>query len=248
MRVLLLGGTTEASALARALHSAGIDTVFSYAGRTKAPVAQPVTTRVGGFGGADGLREYITAKQITNVVDATHPFAARMSWNAHAACAAVDVPLVRFERPAWSPVDGDDWQNVSDLNAACAALPQSPARVFLAIGRMHLHAFAAAPQHRYLLRLVDPPDGALPLPQTDLIIARGPFDLAGDTALMRVHGITHVVAKNAGGTGARAKIDAARAVGAKVIMVDRPKLPQGTVCAEIETVLHHLHASAERGV
>ena len=248
MRVLLLGGTTEASKLARALDSDGIETVFSYAGRTNAPVAQPVPVRVGGFGGVGGLQTYLQNHGISHVVDATHPFAAQMSWNAAHACGALGLPLVRMERPAWTPEAADDWISVPSIEAARHALPDKPARVFLAIGRMHLGAFAEAPQHRYLLRLVDAPDGPVPLPHADVIIARGPFDVAGDTALLRAHAITHVVAKNAGGGGARAKIEAARCLGLRLIMIDRPALPECAVASDIKTVLRHLHHPAERGV
>lgn len=248
MRVLLLGGTTEARQMAHALKSAGIETVFSYAGRTNAPVAQPVPVRVGGFGGVDGLVRYLRAEGISHIIDATHPFAAQMSWNAHHASTACGLPLVRLERPAWRAQEGDDWVHVPTLDAAREALPQARSRVFLAIGRMHLASFAGAPQHRYLLRLVDPPGEGLPLPDTTVIVARGPFDVAGDTALLRDHRITHVVAKNAGGSGAQAKIEAARALGVRVILVDRPTLPDTTVCPDTETVLRHLGHSAERGV
>ena len=150
-RVLLLGGTTEASQLARALAEAEVDAIFSYAGRTAAPVAQPLPTRVGGFGGVAGLQEWLQAQRITQVVDATHPFAAQMSRNAVQACAAAGVPLLAFERPAWQPQAGDQWQCVADIADAVAALPSTPARVFLAIGRQNLLPFApsapCAPHH-----------------------------------------------------------------------------------------------------
>jgi precorrin-6A/cobalt-precorrin-6A reductase len=242
MRVLLLGGTTEASELARAFAAAGVEAVFSYAGRTATPVAQPLPQRVGGFGGVQGLCGYLRAGGFTHVVDATHPFAATMSANAVAACAATGLPLVAFERPAWTPGPGDRWQSVPDLAAAAMALPQAPSCVFLAIGRQHLAAFAGAPQHVYVLRLVDPPAGPLPLPDTRIVIARGPFDAAGDTALMRDHGVQIVVAKNAGGTGARAKLDAARALHLPVILIDRPKVPARPVAASVAEVMAHLHA------
>ncbi len=248
MRVLLLGGTTEASALASALAKAGIDAVFSYAGRTDSPVAQPLPTRVGGFGGVAGLVAYLEAEAITHVVDATHPFAAGMSNNAFVACARQDLPLVRFERPPWEPQEGDDWTFVPDLAALPAALPDSPARVFLAIGKQQLALFAAKPQHRYLLRLVDPPRDPLPLPRATVVLARGPFDVAGDTALMQTHAITHVVAKNAGGSGARAKLDAARALGLPVILADRPALPGEVAANDVTEVMHWLHHTALRGV
>ncbi len=220
-RVLLLGGTTEGAQLARALAAAGVDATYSLAGRTAAPTAQPLPTRIGGFGGAAGLAAHLRAQAISHVIDATHPFAAQMRQHAIAACAEAGVPLLRFDRPGWQAQPGDRWQRVPDLAAAAAALPEPPARVFLAIGRQGLAAFAARPQHHYLLRLVDPPPTP-PLPACTVIVARGPFDAAADLALMRSHRITHVVAKDAGGDGARAKLDAARALGLPVILIDRP--------------------------
>lgn len=248
-RILLLGGTTEASRLARALCDAGLDAVFSYAGRTDAPVTQPLPQRVGGFGGVAGLADYLQAEGISHVVDATHPFAAQMSRNAVAACNRTGTPLIALERPAWAPVPADNWQAVADVEAAVAALPETPARVFLAIGKQTLAPFAAKPQHHYLLRLVDPPQAAFPLPQTSVVIARGPFDAAGDTALMRAHGITHIVAKNAGGAGAEAKLTAARALHLPVILIDRPALPPRKIAATVEEVMRWLHhPGTERGV
>lgn len=235
-RILLLGGTTEASRMARALAEAGVAAVFSYAGRTEAPVAQPLPTRVGGFGGAEGLADYLRAEAITHVIDATHPFAAQMSRNAIAASAATGVPLIALERPAWAAQAGDRWTHVPDIAAAVAALPDQPARVFLAIGKLHLAAFAARPQHHYLLRLVDPP-GDLPLPDAEAVIARGPFAVADDLALMQGHRITHIVAKNAGGQGAEAKLVAARRLGLPVILIDRPALPPRAVAATVEAVM-----------
>ncbi|KIN74616.1 cobalt-precorrin-6A reductase [Sulfitobacter guttiformis] len=248
MRVLLLGGTTEASALAMALKGNGIEAIFSYAGRTNVPMAQPVETRVGGFGGIAGLKNYLRDARISHVVDATHPFAATMGWNAHSACAGCNVPLLRLERPAWRAKTADRWIHVPTIAAACDALPNIPARVFLAIGRMHVDQFAACPDHHYLLRLVDPPVAAIDLPDHTVVLARGPFDVAGDIALMQAHNITHIVAKNAGGSGAVAKIEAARKLGLQVIMIDRPHRPKTEKAAEIDTVLHWLHHSAERGV
>jgi precorrin-6A/cobalt-precorrin-6A reductase len=245
-RLLILGGTTEATALARAVAGAGIAAVFSYAGRTAAPAGQPLPTRIGGFGGVEGLAGYLRAEGITHVIDATHPFAARMSRNAIEACASAGVPLCALERPAWTPGAGDDWRQVADIGAAVAALPDRPARVFLAIGRQHVGAFAAKPQHHYLLRLVDAPDGPLPLPDAHAIIARGPFGEAGDLALMRDHRITHVVAKNAGGAGAEAKLAAARALGLPVILIDRPRLPPRPVLATVEAVMGWLTAHPAR--
>lgn len=245
-RVLVLGGTTEASDLARALATAGVDAVFSYAGRTGAPVAQPIPVRVGGFGGVDGLVRYLRTERISHLVDATHPFAAQISGNAVAASRVAGVPLIAFERPAWVAGPGDDWRAVQGIEGAVNALPDAPARVFLAIGRQHLIPFAARPQHFYLLRLVDAMD-PLPLPHAQAIIARGPFDEVGDRSLMQAHRITHLVAKNAGGRGARAKMDAARALGVPVILIDRPVLPDRQVAGSVEGVMDWLH-HADLGV
>ncbi len=214
-----------------------IAAIFSYAGRTECPVTQPLPTRVGGFGGVDGLAAYLRDERVTHVIDATHPFAAQMSRNAVEACAGTGVQLCALERPAWMAGPGDDWYHVPDITGAVTALPDDPARVFLAIGKQTLAPFAAKPQHHYLLRLVDPPDGALPLPDAHAVIARGPFSEAGDRALMRDHRISHVVAKNAGGAGAAAKLQAARALGLPVILIDRPTVPPRPVRATVAEVM-----------
>lgn len=236
-RILLLGGTTEASHLAIALAERRADAVFSYAGRTASPAAQPLPTRIGGFGGIAGMLAYLQNGKFTHVVDATHPFAAQISANTAAACAQANLPLIGFERPAWHPGPGDIWQFVHDIDSAVAALPDARARVFLAIGKQNLAAFAVKAQHHYVLRLVDPPQGDVPLPDTTIILARGPFALADDIALLNQHRISHIVAKNAGGMGARAKLDAARMARIPVIMIDRPR-PAHRVCyATVDHVL-----------
>lgn len=234
--------------MARALAGAGADAVFSYAGRTKAPVPQPLPTRVGGFGGVDGLVAYLHEAGITHLVDATHPFAAQMSTHAVAACARAGVALCAFERAPWQGEPGDCWTHVPDIAAAVRALPDHPARVFLAIGRQNLERFALRPEHDYLLRLVDAPQGALPLPRAHIEIARGPFTCAGDIALMEQLRINLVVAKNAGGSGARAKLEAARLLGVPVILIDRPVLPERAVFSDLNAVLHWLGHSADLGV
>lgn len=228
--------------MARALAAADVDAVFSYAGRTQAPMGQPIPTRFGGFGGIDGLAHWLRANGITHVVDATHPFAAQMSVHAVAACAATGVALIAFERPPWMAQAGDDWRHVGDVDAAVQALPEAPARVFLAIGRQTLAPFAQRPQHRYLLRVVDDMPG-LPLPEAAVVRDRGPFTVEGDIALMRVHGITHVVAKNAGGSGAAAKLHAARALGLPVILIGRPPLPPRERAGSVADVMAWLVAN-----
>ena len=254
LRVLVLGGTLDASRLAQALTQAGVDGVFSYAGRTNAPIAQPLPIRVGGFGGVAGLQIFLQTERITHVVDATHPFAAQMSSNAVQACARAGVPLLALERPAWQAQDGDVWQHVPDIAAAVQALPAEPARVFLAIGRQHLAPFLAVAQHWYLLRLVDPVLN-LPVERGQVVLDRGPFTLEGDRALLQAHSITHVVSKNSGGAGAQAKLTVARERGLPVILIDRPFIPARPVVHSVNEVLRRIYGassykihSAERGV
>lgn len=235
--------------MAALLAGAGMDAVFSYAGRTARPADQPLPVRIGGFGGAEGLAGYLRAERITHLVDATHPFAATISRNAIAAAEATMTPLVALERPGWQAASGDRWTRLRDLGEAARALPERPARVFLAIGRQNLSVFAGLPHH-WLLRLVDPPDGPLPLAGAEIVIARGPFTADADEALLRAHRISHVIAKNAGGAGAEAKLIAARRLGLGVLLVDRPALPPRRVVAEPAEVIGWLHrtAPALRGV
>ena len=226
---------------------AKIDAIYSYAGRTQIPLPHALPTRVGGFGGVDGLANFIREAAITHVVDATHPFAAEMSRNAAIACAAIGVPLLALERAPWTRTAGDHWIEVADIAGAVAALPERPARVFLAIGRQHIAPFAQRPQHAYTLRFVDAPDGALPLPDAEVIVSRGPFTQEGDLALMRERGIEWLVARNAGGDGARAKIDAARELGLPVIMLARPELAERPRVASVDEVLAWLSHDARLG-
>ncbi|MFV0294496.1 MAG: cobalt-precorrin-6A reductase [Hyphomicrobiaceae bacterium] len=239
-RILLLGGTSEAGALAAALAARGDAAVYSYAGRTGTPKAQPLPTRIGGFGGVQGLIAYLRQEAITHVIDATHPFAATMSANAVAACAVAGVALGAFERPPWCAQPRDRWMHVPDVAAACRGLPDRPARIFLAIGRQHLAAFSVRSEHVYLLRLVDPPDEKLPLPHTHVVVARGPFTCEADMDLLRAHRIELVVTRNAGGKGAWSKLAAARALGLPVIMIDRPDLPPRPTWATVREVLDWL--------
>ncbi|GAB4542482.1 MAG: cobalt-precorrin-6A reductase [Ruegeria sp.] len=246
--LLILGGTTEANALARAVADLGVAATYSYAGRVDNPRPQPLPTRVGGFGGAEGLARHIRDTGVTHVIDATHPFAAQMSRNAIAACQQTQTPLAALTRAEWTAAPGDQWQHVPDIASAVAALTGPPRRVFLAVGRMHLDDFAAQPQHHYLLRLVDEP-GALPFDDCDVVVSRGPFTVEDDTALMRRHRTELVVSKNAGGTGARAKLDAARALGIPVLMIDRPRLPRRVELTSVPQVLDWLaHSGVDLGV
>ncbi|MBK5934468.1 precorrin-6A reductase [Rhodovulum imhoffii] len=247
--LLILGGTTEATALAHEVAARGVPATLSFAGRVERPKPQPIPVRVGGFGGVDGLATYLLRHRITHLIDATHPFAARISRNAVAACAQAGVPMAALSRPAWDETATDRWQHVPDIPAAVTALAGTARRVFLALGRMHLAAFATRPQHFYLLRLVDTPASPPPLPEHVVIVSRGPFTVGDDTALMRRYGIDLIVSKNAGGSGARAKIEAARALSLPVLMIDRPALPERTELHSPAQVFTWLaHSGANLGV
>ena len=248
-RLLILGGTTEARALGQALAEAGIDAVLSLAGRVERPLRQPLPQRVGGFGGVEGLRAYLRAEGITRLIDATHPFAARISYNAVAACAAENVTYLALTRAPWQAQAGDNWRHVPDIAGAVAALAGPARRVMLAIGRQNMPAFAAQPQHFYLLRLVDPPETPLHLPQTHVIVDRGPFTSENDRTLMENHRIDLIVSKNAGGTGASAKLTAARHLGLPVVMIDRPALPARAEVHDVAAAMAWLgHTDTPRGV
>lgn len=247
--LLILGGTTEATALANAAAGQTLTGTVSFAGRVARPKRQPLPQRVGGFGGVDGLVAHLRAKQITHVIDATHPFAAQMSRNAVAACAQAGVPLIALTRAPWAAQDGDRWTHVPDIAGAVAALDQPAKRVMLAVGRMNLAAFAPNPQHFYLLRLVDPPKDPPPLPDHHVLVSRGPFTENDDRALMQDHRIDLVVSKNAGGTGAHAKIAAARSLGLPVIMIDRPAVPDRHEAHSVAQVMDWLrHSGVDLGV
>ncbi|WP_454278281.1 cobalt-precorrin-6A reductase [Sphingomonas sp. Marseille-Q8236] len=245
--ILLLGGTTGASALATALAQRGERAVLSYAGRTEAPRAQAIPTRVGGFGGIEGLADHMTREGVTHLVDATHPFAARISANAIAAAELAGVKLLALTRPAWDAGPGDRWIRVADTAEAVAALGSEAARIFLALGRQTIGNFADAAQHFYLLRFVDAAEVPA-LPHHHLVVDRGPFTLEGEMALLRAHRIQVIVAKNAGGSGARAKLDAARELGLPVVMIDRPFIPDRPQVESVAAVLDWLDHGVVRGV
>lgn len=230
MRVLILGGTSEALALGAELSShSDIAATLSLAGRTRRPLPSGLPTRSGGFGGIAGLQDWLQQEGVQAVVDATHPFAVTMSAHAVAACAALGLPLARLDRPEWVPQAGDHWRRVPDLPAAADMLAREPAlgsRVFLATGRSSLPHFEAVPDKFWLVRCVDAPEPPPAFARWTLLTDRGPFALAAERELLRAHAIEVVVAKNSGGTAAQAKLQAARELGLPVVMVDRPATPE----------------------
>jgi precorrin-6A/cobalt-precorrin-6A reductase len=252
-RVLILGGTTEARQLAgRLAGRAGLDVIVSLAGRTASPAAQPVPVRVGGFGGAAGLADYLIRERIDALIDATHPYAAVISANAVEAAEKSRVPLIALRRPPWVAVAGDRWTEVNNVCEAVSALGQAPRRVFVALGRNDLSAISNAPQHSYLIRSVDPVDPPLPLPHVSYVTGRGPFTEADDHKLMTEHRIDAVIAKNSGGAATYGKIAAARALGVDVIMVRRPSALDSRAVATVDEAMawldHALTSTTARGV
>jgi precorrin-6A/cobalt-precorrin-6A reductase len=237
-RILILGGTAEASGLARVLFGdARVAAITSLAGRTRAPAAVPGAVRVGGFGGPEALADYLRREGIGLVVDATHPFAARISRNAARACNLAKLPRLLLARPAWAPQAGDTWVPVPDTEAAAAALPDLGRRVFLAIGRQELAAFAGLTGLWFLVRLVEEPETPPPLADYHLVLGRGPFAIEREIDLLREHGIDVVVSKNSGGQGAAAKIAAARALKLPVVMIQRPPAPESETAESVEAAL-----------
>ncbi len=223
--VLILGGTADAVALARLLEACAPGRALSsLAGRTSSPRLLPGRTRVGGFGGAGGLADYLTIEAISAVVDATHPFAARMSRNAVDACARANVPLLALVRPAWAPLAGDRWSRVPDVAAAASRAAELGRRIFVTIGSRELAPFAALGDRCRLVRAIEPPLEPLP-PGVTLVLARGPFAEADERALMQRYRIDVVVTKDSGGDATVAKLIAARALGIRVVIVDRPVRP-----------------------
>lgn len=237
-RLLILGGTGEAAALAaRAALVPRLRVITSLAGRTSAPIAPKGELRRGGFGGADGLAAYLRDAAIDIVVDATHPFAAAISRHAAEACARAGKPRLVLMRPPWQRQSGDRWIEVDDLAGAAAALPGLARRVFLSVGRQELRAFRAVRDCWFLVRLIEPPRAALPLPEAEIITARGPFALEDERELMTSRRIEALVSKNSGGDATYAKIAAARELGLPVVMVRRPPPPPGEIVEAVEAAL-----------
>lgn len=252
-RILILGGTTEARQLAGKLAARDdLSITLSLAGRTENPVAQNVPTRIGGFGGANGLAAYLNDMRIDLLIDATHPYAAQISANAAEAARKTGMPIIALRRPGWEPVAGDRWTLVGTVAEAVEALGPAPRRAFLSLGRQEVAAFEVAPQHHYLIRSVDPVEPKLAVPDAEYLLARGPFREADENALLRDHRIDVVVSKNSGGEGTYGKIAAARVLGIDVVMVRRPALPDVPSAESLETLAamvdHFLGPAADRGV
>ena len=234
MRVLILGGTSEASALAGALDATDDhDVVTSFAGRTASPVLPPGRTRIGGFGGTDGLVRYLRDDHIDALIDATHPFAAVMPWHAHDAGAAAAVPRLRLYRPGWTAHTGDRWHRVLDLSAAASLLTGlGSKRVFLTTGRQELVPFTGLSNVWFLVRSIETPD-VPPGMTAEVLLGRPPFTVDNERQLLRAHNIDTLVTKDSGAVATAAKLVAARELGIGVVIVDRPPQPPGPLVATV---------------
>jgi len=235
--VLVLGGTAEARELAAALDGEPATRVVStLAGRVVKPRLPAGEVRIGGFGGPDGLATYLREQEIGAVIDATHPFAARMSASAQIACERAGVTLLRVERPPFAQTAGDDWRRVATLDEAARLIPATGRRVFLTTGRQGLAAFAGVDDAFFLVRCVDPPPRPLPHDH-ELLLSRGPFTLEQELALIDRHGLDVLITKDSGGEHTRAKIDAARTRKLPVILVARPPRPATPAVATVGEAL-----------
>jgi precorrin-6A/cobalt-precorrin-6A reductase len=251
LRVLILGGTGDASALAsQVTNIKGVEVITSLAGRTRNPLAPAGNIRIGGFGGESGLTEYIREEKIDVLIDATHPFAAQISFNAASAAISCGIPHLMFIRPAWEKVPGDKWIEVESVESAAAILPDFAKRVFLTVGRQQLAPFANLESTNlkstnleniwFLMRLIDLPESNAVIPHGKILCYRGPFALEDERKLLVENEIDTLVSKNSGGDATRAKIIAARELGVKVVMVKRPLTPEGEKVSDVDSALRWL--------
>jgi precorrin-6A/cobalt-precorrin-6A reductase len=243
LRLLIIGGTAEARALAEACAPRpDLAVMTSLAGRTRAPRDLPGEVRVGGFGGAAGLARFLRARAIDRLIDASHPFAEQIGRHAAAACQLTGIPRLRLLRPPWRRQEGDRWIEVADLTEAARHLPELGRRAFLTVGHKDLAAFGGLADLWFLIRTIEPPE-PLPLEQALWLHARGPFPLAAELALLRAHRIDVLVTKASGGAATYGKLAAARALGLPVLMLRRPPLPEGPLVPTVAAALEWLDRS-----
>jgi precorrin-6A/cobalt-precorrin-6A reductase len=244
-RLLILGGTAEAAALARGAADRfgdGLEITTSLAGRTERPAPLPGQIRIGGFGGVAGLSAYLRQYGVGGLIDATHPFAARISAAARLACDETEVPRLLLRRPPWRGHPSDRWVEVESMPAAAAIVARFGCRAWLTIGASEIACFSAAAGMHFLVRLVDPPPAPPPLSDCEVILGRGPFTLAEERCRIAEHAIDVLVCKASGGTATEAKLMAARELGIPVIMVRRPPDEPGEAVETVEAALDWLAA------
>lgn len=223
-RLLILGGTTEALQLhSLVTNISNLEVITSLAGRTSQPISP--SSRVGGFGGISGLTEYLEREKIDFLIDATHPFANQMSWNAFKATEIVNIPSLQLVRSPWEQQERDNWIEVHSNESAAQILSDLAQRIFLTIGRQELATYAHLDTLWFLMRMIEPPSP--PIPSGHLLLARGPFSLASEEFLLQEYNIQAIVSKNSGGSATYPKIIAARKLGLPVVMIQRPSIPEG---------------------
>jgi precorrin-6A/cobalt-precorrin-6A reductase len=238
-RLSIVGGTGDAVRLAaRAIDLPGLEVITTLAGRTRDPKTIAGTVRIGGFGGEAGLVTYLQTEKIDLIIDATHPFAAQISWHVAGAATKVGIPRLMLLRPAWARSRSVGYAESPE--AAVAAIPASAERIFVTIGRQQLAPFAVLRDRWCLMRSIDPPDSNIPLPPGKLLLDRGPFSLERERELLREYRIQAIVSKNSGGDATYAKIVAARELGLPVVMVKRPIVPDGDIVRDVSDAIEWL--------
>lgn len=224
MTILLLAGTSEAQDIARGLAKHAIPAIASLAGATRAPKSLGLPMRIGGFGGADGFAAYLKSENITAVIDATHPFAARITDRTAAICQRIGMPYLQVLRPPWTPQEGDNWTQIAHEEDAAAIIPPG-STVFLGTGRQTLEKFTGLARCRVICRQIDPPTAPFPFEGGEFLIGRPPFPVDRERCLFSQLGIAWIVVKNAGGAASATKLTAARELGLPVLMIARPPMP-----------------------
>ncbi len=240
-RVLILGGIGESWKLtALASTIPGLEVINSLAGRTRKPVMTSTPTRIGGFGGVSGLTNYLREQKIDLLIDATHPFASKISWNAAIASSALNIPRLMLVRPAWKKMEGDRWVEVESNEVAARVLPELASRIFLSIGRQELVSYTHLKNLWFLMRMVEPPQANTSVPPGKILTERGPFSLEEERSLLLKYEIEAILSKNSGGDATYAKIIAARELGIPVVMIQRPSLPEGEQVSDVESAVSWL--------
>lgn len=231
MTILILGGTSQARELAQILHLQGADFITSLAGVTRSPGPLPGAVRSGGFGGEAAFRAYLGENGIRAIVDATHPFAARITERSHRVARAMGLAYCQILRPQWQPGAGDKWVMLTD-EAEAADHVKAGQLVFLATGRQTLSRYANLSHARLICRQIDPPDGPFPFANGRFLVGRPPFSVAQEKNLFLELGVDWLVVKNAGGAASATKLSAARELGVPVLMIQRPRMPD---CPRVTT-------------
>ncbi|NES08108.1 MAG: cobalt-precorrin-6A reductase [Okeania sp. SIO2F4] len=237
-RVLILGGIGDSLKLtALASTIPGLEVINSLAGRTRQPIITSTPTRIGGFGGVSGLTDYLREQKIDLLIDVTHPFASKISWNAAIATSQLNIPRLMLVRPAWKKIEGDRWLEVKSNEVAAKVLPELGSRIFLSIGRQELGSYAHLKHIWFLIRALDIPQPDSLVPPGKILTERGPFSLEEEQSLLQKYEIEAIVSKNSGGDATYAKIIAAGELGIPVVMIQRPSLPEGEQVSDVKSAV-----------